>query len=276
MLPVSICFLNRKKNFLRLLWLLSFTVSLSFSCWLNSYLDLRASAQRPPQPSQKPTPTPRESQPKLPRENQRQPRKTIWQAIFSLFQGRKEPSMGSRNGYICLVSPGLLEKENVIWSDRPLFLWWGTLSSLEIRLYSPFNPAVDSEILWTQQLTANSSVANAQSVPYTGESLQPGETYDWELVNPSSSYRLRRSFQVMDLAPRQRIAADLEALTVRLKATGAGDEEIALEHANYFAQRGFWSDALQVIYEVKNPSPELVVNARDLLKYLCEPQVDAQ
>ena len=265
---------DRQKTFLRSLWLLSLTASLSLSCLLNVVPESRASAQPPPSdrtPQSSQTTPSRESPPNpTPRENQRRPHKSTWEAIWSLFKGRKEPSMGSRHGPICLVSPGLLEQKNVVWSERPLFLWWGTLPSLEIRLYSPFNPALESEICWSQKLTADSPTVNAQSVPYTGEALQPGETYDWELVNPSSSYRLRRSFQVMDLAARKPIAADLEALTVQLEATGAGDEEIALEQAHYFAQRGLWSDALQAIYEVKNPSPELMAGAIDLLRNLCE------
>jgi hypothetical protein len=48
-------------------------------------------------------------------------------------------------------------------------------------------------------------------------------------------------------------------------------EEIALQRANYFAQRDLWSDALQEIYSVQNPSPTLTRNAQEILSYLCEP-----
>jgi hypothetical protein len=70
---------------------------------------------------------------------------------------------------------------------------------------------------------------------------------------------------------RERLAAELAALEAQLKAAGATAEEIALERANYFAQRDLWSDALQEIDSAKNSSVELTGKLQDLVNYLCEP-----
>jgi hypothetical protein len=75
----------------------------------------------------------------------------------------------------------------------------------------------------------------------------------------------------MELLKRDRLAAELAAMETQLSAAGSTAEEIALERANYFAQRDLWSDALQEIYSVKNPSAALTSNAQEILTYLCEP-----
>jgi hypothetical protein len=169
----------------------------------------------------------------------------------------------------------LLEEKNAIWSDRPLFLWQGTAPNIEIRLYSPFNPDREQELLWSQTISTESQTTQVQSVPYTGGALQPGQSYDWELVIFSSEERvlkkMRHTFQVMELPERDRLAAELAVIETQLSAAGATAEQIALERANYFAQRDLWSDALQEIYSVKNPLAALTSNTQEILTYLCEP-----
>ncbi|MGH2414358.1 MAG: DUF928 domain-containing protein [Microcystaceae cyanobacterium] len=204
-----------------------------------------------------------------PAETRRGEQTSVWAALWELLKSkRSEPALTSR-GKVCEIAPGLLGEKNVIWSDRPLFLWQGTVPSLEIRLYSPFSPDREQEVLWSQTVSAQSQTAKFQSVTYTGEALQPGKTYDWELV-VSSSRRQRFTFQVMESQERDRLASELTERETQLKAAGATTEEIALQWANYFAQRGLWSDALQEIYSVKNPSVDLTRNVQEILSYLCE------
>lgn len=202
-----------------------------------------------------------------PQPTQPQKKRSTWEAILTLFKKRKEPNLGSRG--VCPVSPGLLEKTNVIWSDRPLFLWQGIDFPLEIRLYNSFDPKQEQSILWRQVLTTASPAVTFQSLQYTGQALEPGKIYDWEIFNQSNKSKLRRSFQVLSLEERTQIAEELKNLEDQLKAENATDEEIALERSYYFAQRNLWSDALQEMYSVQQPSQELTMKVQELLSYLC-------
>lgn len=197
-----------------------------------------------------------------------QPQKSIWQAIWELFKQRQEPSLASRQA-ICPITPGLLESPNTIWSDRPMFIWQGEVSQLTIYLYDSFNSDREQQLLWSQTFTPQSPVSKFHHLAYTGKALQPGQSYDWETIIPSTS-RDRYTFQVMASRERDRISTELIALENKLKTKRVSAEEIALEKANYFAQQGLWSDALQQIYSTPSPSDDFISNAREILTDLCE------
>jgi Domain of Unknown Function (DUF928) len=218
----------------------------------------KISQQNQNQPRQpQPTPTP-----------QSRKERSTWGAILSLFkrsnQGR---NLGSRG--VCLVSPGLLEAKNILWSDRPLFLWQGVSLTQEIRLYSPFNPTQDQKVIWRQEIKQVSPELTFQEIIYTGTPLEAGKTYDWEIFDRASKAQEKRSFQVMDKEKRQDITTELQSLETRLKSEQATDEEIAIEKANYFVEKQLWSDALQSMFEVKNSSTELRQKIQELLGELC-------
>ena len=202
--------------------------------------------------------------------------KSVWEAIWELLKRRKEPTLASRQ-LICPITPGLLEATNIIWSDRPMFIWQGEVSPLTIYLYDSFNPAREQQLLWSQTFTPQSPVGKFNYLTYTGEALQPGKSYDWEIIIPNSapeqslSYnRQRHTFQVMPSRERDRIITELLALENQLATRRVSEEEIALEKANYFAKQGLWSDALQQIYSTPNPSADFISNAREILTELCE------
>ena len=64
-------------------------------------------------------------------------------------------------------------------------------------------------------------------------------------------------FKVMEFQKRLGITIRLALLEHRLKKQGANAEKIALEKANYFANEELWSDVVNEIYQVKNPSRRL-------------------
>lgn len=206
-----------------------------------------------------------------PAENQPRQRSSIvraWQALLERLK-EKEGPLGSRGEEkMCEVSPGRLGQSDEIWSERPLFLWYGTNPSLEIHLYS-ISPDYERQEVWSETVTAAS-----ESFLYSGESLQPGQRYDWELVIPASGQKRSYSFVVMEQPERERIAAELSTIAAELEAAGATDEEIALERANYFAERGLWSDAFQEISFVENPSAAFTSSAQEMLAYLCKSSVE--
>ncbi|PSF35593.1 hypothetical protein C7H19_16445 [Aphanothece hegewaldii CCALA 016] len=223
---------------------------------------VRASTVQIKQSQPSPSPTPQVKR-----------KRSTWSAILNLFKTRKEPKLGSRG--VCPVSPGILEEKNVIWHNNPLFLWQGN-QPLEIRLYSPFDPKQEQTILWSQIITTASPEKTFQGILYTGKVLQPGQIYDWEIFNQADKSIWRRSFKVMGLEERDVITKELKSIEAQLRLEQATDEEIALERANYFAKLDMWSDALQEMSSVENPSEELTQKVQELLIYICNPPKTAE
>lgn len=193
-------------------------------------------------------------------------RNSILESIWKLLRAKREqePALSSRSN-ICEISPGLVGEINVIYSDRPLFLWQGIVSSPKINLYGPFSPEKEQEILWSQTLDSQT-----QHILYGQKALEPGQIYDWEIiVNPDSSRR-RISFQVMEKEKRDRISRELEELEKELTISGATVEEIILERANYFANQNLWSDAIQELFFLNSLSPTFSEKTKEIGKYLCE------
>ena len=169
----------------------------------------------------------------------------------------------SSRSNICEITPGLLGETNIIYSDRPLFLWQGMASNLEINLYSPFSLDADQELLWTQTVNGES-----QNVLYTGEALQPGKIYDWEIIVDSQANRRRIAFQVMEREERDRISEELAQLETDLTISGATKEEIILAKANYFAEGDLWSDALQQLFSLETASGNAIATSEKLVHLL--------
>ncbi|MBD2741857.1 hypothetical protein [Coleofasciculus sp. FACHB-1120] len=172
---------------------------------------------------------------------------------------RKRKGGGGRGGAICAIAPGkLVDADSLhakpgeileIWSDRPLFLWniqGGTVKRIDLSRQG------NKGVLWYRPIAPEQTRA-----VYDEEPLQPGQLYEWYLY-ASAPYPIQIGFvfQVMESERRDRITAELTALEERFK--GASEETIALEKANYFAERELWSDALQQLYSVPKPSAELV------------------
>lgn len=94
----------------------------------------------------------------------------------------------------------------------------------------------------------------------------------------------------MPASDRDKIQADLQTLEQKLWATGAGQEEIALKKANYFLNYKIkqkidknqalnpWSDVLQSLYEVENPSLSFVKQRQAYVADFCtkQPEVRSQ
>jgi hypothetical protein len=189
---------------------------------------------------------------------------SILESILSLFKS-PENRLITRGDQVCPISPGNLG-EQVIWSDRPLFIWQGKIPQSKINLYSSsanFNYEQDEQLLWTETVSPNS-----QTIAYAGKPLQPGFTYDWEFISAGKTYR--PTFILMAQSQRDAIAAELKARESKLKANGGTDEEQAIALADFFIARKLWSDALQQLYAVKNPSPNLTGKIQEIENYLCQ------
>lgn len=192
--------------------------------------------------------------------------------IFQLAQRhRPRKRLGGRGG-ICVVAPGLLEQEeNVIWSDRPLFLWKADLEHIVMQRLQ----VIDQErrILWEKDLATTDQMAI-----YEGQTLQPGQVYTWRLEwmvqNDDGSVEYRTSdytFQVMAPDRRQQIATDLQTLINQLQASGASAETIAIQQADYLLNQTdpLWSDAFKVLYALEIPSTEITQQVQTWINTAC-------
>ena len=173
-------------------------------------------------------------------------------------RGRKG---GSRGDDFCLINPGENEK---VWHLNPLFIWQGDTNKIGLKEKGK------NIVLWRDSLAQTES--NFKSAQYKGLPLQFGKSYEWLFYSNTSKNIVRLvPFQIMDATERAPITADLSALTKKLKAEGATEEEIALKRANYFENRQLWGDVLQELYSVKNPSVKLQSIADKVKNGICKP-----
>lgn len=179
-----------------------------------------------------------------------------WTGIVNWLVGRRKQRPISRDPKrgLCLITPN-----GKIYSTNPLFLWRGNFKKIAV------SKVQSHENFWNQEITSSGTLAI-----YKGkEVLQPGQSYDWKGFlgeNPTIFAR----FQVMDAQERQKITDELKALEKRLQTQGADQKTIALEKADFFAEKKLWSDVLQQVYSVPNPSEELSQQTKDLSEKLCQ------
>jgi hypothetical protein len=176
-----------------------------------------------------------------------------------LDQIQREIPFRVRGMNVCAIAPNLPihNGDNVIWSDRPLFIWQGVVQ--EIAVLIP-----DSETaLWTKKVNSSDRTAS-----YDGPPLEPGRLYEGRLYVSENDYSTQ-NIRIMAANERAVITAELNALEAQLKSQGATPEEIVLERANYFVKRRLFSDALREIYSFQNPSPELTKLSQDISRFLC-------
>jgi Domain of Unknown Function (DUF928) len=179
-----------------------------------------------------------------------------WQSIFRRY--RPQRPLTSRGG-ICAVAPGLVGEVKV-WSDRPLLIWNGAASQVNIRDHE------NHQDLWTRMLNPSENY-----VAYDGEALETGKLYQWQVLREKPGEADRRqwhTFEIITGDERTQITADLQALEQALHQESG--EAIALRKAEYFAEKNLWSDALQVLYTAE-PSPAIVQARQDRLNTLCPP-----
>jgi len=153
-----------------------------------------------------------------------------------------------------------------------VFIWDFKVGKTEVRPIAvskiEVQTADDQRLVWSQALTPTS-----QSALYQGEPLQPGQ-YKVILYSLGGSIitdqQLPPRFTLIEEAKRQQIQAGLTQIEKQLRIKKASVEAIALEKAIYFSEEELWSDALQTIYSVPNPSAELHQFVQEATQKMCE------
>ncbi|MDM3851734.1 MAG: hypothetical protein PT119_17580 [Aphanizomenon gracile PMC627.10] len=199
------------------------------------------------------------------KENPQKPA-SLWSNISQLLFSNKPPVKprkgGSRPGNpeinnVCIISPDAPSDTRIIWSDRPLFLWHGKIKKIKVTDISN-NTVIFSE-----------NVENTQQYTYTGQPLQPGQTYKLNIFLGESRGPFVK-FQIMESEERNSITAALKTLENKLQAKKSHHEAIAFAKANYFTKLGLWSDVLQQAYSVQKPSLELDRMLKKIPQQLCK------
>jgi hypothetical protein len=210
---------------------------------------------------------------------QKNPQKpaSFWSNISQLLFSNKPPVKPRKGGSrpidsICMVSPDAPSETRIIWSDRPLFAWQGKVKIIKVTDLN------NNTVIFSK------NVENTQQFTYTGEPLQPGQTYKLDIFLGEESAAAFVKFQIMESEQRNSITAELKTLENKLQAKQsdpeaipAVSEAIALAKANYFAKLGLWSDVLQQAYSVQKPSPELDRMLKEIPQQLCkQPKSDGK
>jgi hypothetical protein len=174
-------------------------------------------------------------------------------------------------GSICIFSPGLLENVNVIWSDRPLFMWQSDIRSVKMQRIQLFDPD-NEQVLWEKALPDS-----VQSIAYDGTALIPGKEYAWQLEwllldREQNSWILEENdfrFSVMAADQRRSVTDELQEIIRTLEMEGASTEAIALQKSNHFQQQGLWTDSLQALHSVETPSEAVQQQIATLINSIC-------
>jgi len=198
----------------------------------------------------------------------------------SLFFWGSKPRRGPRGSRgIIPLSPGVIDTY-FVWSDRPLFLWY-----IEDEKEIPQDPIVQiivrdeetNKIVWTQSVKLLD-----QKIFYGAEKpLEQGKLYKWELLRQDKSNFIAPStFEIIAGREHDKIQSGLDALEQKLKVNKASQEKIAEEKANFFVHYkvihkieaesfNLWSDSLESIYRIAQPSPAFVEKRQAMIKKLC-------
>jgi len=228
-------------------------LGMASTCWL--LLPLQAATPEPSESIQL-------------KENRERKQPLTWAEIWKKLFGRQQKQGGGRGPEemrACAPNRTLLDV--AVWTNKPLFVWQGDVREISLSRVG----GKEKVNLWKHPIAESSAMA--QRKIYDGLPLQPGETYEWQLIdkNLTNSTRVSAYFQTIPAKRSSAIAKDLTELETTLKASGASAEDIALHRANYFAARNLWLDILPEVFSVKNPSPALDKIIRELPTEFCQP-----
>lgn len=199
-------------------------------------------------------------------------------SFLDILFGHKTGRGGSRAPF-CSIWPNLDDPElREIWNNRPLFIW-KTKANVNVKRIEVFIPGREPTLWWSHDITGNKQHGSSkesgashfgkdnswmiQSVPYTGRPLEIGKDYDYrvtyEIINEKGEIDVAQTsyipFSIKDAETYSRIQMSLDA--IGSQHSGMSPEEMTLKRAEVFVQEGLWSDFLQEIFSVSNPSRDL-------------------
>ena len=186
-----------------------------------------------------------------------------WQDIFESLRQKEEeePPANSRSDdeEFCIVSPATVWSRSTIWHMPPLFVWQGELQKIEVISRDTY------EILWSQEILPEET-----SILYQGQPLEAGSLYEVIFIGNELNQTIQISLQIMDNEGRDRISRELKIMEEALVTNGVDVETLSQNRARYFIEKNLWSDVVQEIFSVENPSNELTELRQSTIEILCE------
>lgn len=173
----------------------------------------------------------------------------IWRTWF-----RSAPPPPPRRGYtrggsFCPIAPFTLQGTTKVWSDRPTFVWQGSVNSLEVVDQS-------GATVWQHTISEADrlpeSVVQSDQPVYAvtvDQTLQPGQSYRLR-IKPPLSEAFSLEFQILGASERDRVTQDLENLDRALATENVTGEAAATRRADYFAGQNLWLDFWQTTLAV--------------------------
>ncbi|RUT05163.1 hypothetical protein DSM106972_039840 [Dulcicalothrix desertica PCC 7102] len=182
--------------------------------------------------------------------------------LISIWPRRPPRKPKTSRGSICSISPPY--GTYIVWHNRPLFLWKYSGADKQVKIVLREYEG-NQDTVWEQPVTLST-----QKLLYSKNTpLEAGKFYQWRLVNAENNLNKITDWQTIQIMPsseREKIQSDLQALEQNLKINKAPSEEIALRKAAYFSNyqikhqnsepTNLWSDVLQLLHEINNPSAE--------------------
>jgi Domain of Unknown Function (DUF928) len=180
-----------------------------------------------------------------------------FEKLITFFQRKppKRPRTVRGLGDICLISPGPIGRMKT-WHRRPLFIWQGEGKSIVVK------STKNDDLSWTAPIAEG---VTSFSYPSDQSELKFGQTYSWQIANTKGVPQ----FGIVKEDEWRQLSDALTVVERMMK--GQSVEDIALAKAEIFAEKDLWSDALQVLYEVVNPSTDFVKQRRSYIQDLCKP-----
>jgi hypothetical protein len=184
--------------------------------------------------------------------------------LASFWQRQPKKPKVVRGADICPISPGLADTY-IIWNR-------GEKKEAELLI----RDRATKEIVWKQSVKTGD-----EKTAYNGKTpLVPGTIYEWKLSGIDDDWKI---FQIMSTEERSKIAAELKQLEQKLQASKATPEEITEQKAEYFSNYQVqhktetevshpWSDVLQTLYEIEQPSPQFVERRNEHMAKFCQPE----
>lgn len=173
-----------------------------------------------------------------------------WGDIVKIFSRRRTP--GGSRGDVCAILPQALvnlsnnqKGTQEIWTDKPVFFWRG-LGVTQIDIFEMGKDEVFATLKVKEGLT---------KIKYNGKPLQPGQSYTWQITAKLRGRLIQDAGSNFTLMGSKERASITDSLT---KLKGDSAEKIALGKADYFAKKEMWTDVLEQLYSVQNPSPHLI------------------
>ena len=186
------------------------------------------------------------------------------QRLYEFFRRRRRS--GGTQGEFCSISPSM--NYRTTWSDRPLFVWQGTVTQIEVRLSD------NQSALWTHTVTEEEQ--RQQQVLYAGSALKPGQIYSYFYTYQTKDQRQTVTktksipLEVLrsDSEKRRRIEAKLGELDNQKQNLSA--EEYILKRSEIFVEENLWLDLIREVYSLQNPSPEWAKIRQEQRPTLCD------